>query len=486
MNPFDFAPIPPDGPKPLPEEVGKGRCVEGYLEYSIETKTPLHITGLTTKTGNHFGVKTFYENYGRKIIPGASVRGMLAAFIEALTGSDMSIFTRGDENENKPDKIPPYAKYYNSKDKDTKPNRHVGFLVASRDHNLASKKNVIPGRTKLKYERAQTLPDGFGQGKTKDAARFLFGFINPETDADGNDPTSRAGRLIFEDIIIEDDNVFDKWNAWDIDGKAIMGGPNPRANTAWYFEPGEPRWRFAGKQYPVWEILANKIRGRKFYFHQYPKKCHDEYRGWAKFNEDMRRAEFKKNGKSKTPKMVEYQVDALRPGTIIPGGRIYFTDMPERLLKFLIYWMELENNMAFKLGALKPFGFGSVSMKVTGVFYREMDAPLDPIKPRPIEKGAFDSELIYRPAYEKLNKIMHFPTEKQKEDYVFVYPVYRQQLKNPKDKGFAQPETAPDNQPKLNEIKKFAPTPGNSKKITMYFDHYQKNARNYPTVMEQE
>ena len=450
MNPFDFVPLPPGGPKALPKDLLDERRLEGRITYRIQTLTPLHITGRTTKSGKHFHTQYFNEAYGRKVIPGASVRGMLSAFIEALTGSDMRSFTRGNESGR------PYAKSRG---------RHVGFLMASPGDGVEGKteKDTYTHRGQKKtrplYERHDTMPRGFGRRKIEDAARCLFGYVAQEKrDGDENGAAEIAvgGRLAFEDIPLpaEMETVFSK--AWDLDSDAIMGGPNPRANTAWYFTPGGPRMRSTAEGHRVWEILADEVRGRKFYFHQRPEPCHAQYAEWKRWMKAM----------------VEYQVEAIPAGATIGGGRIDFTDLPESLLTLLAYAVALEPGMAHKLGGRKPYGFGSVALAIDGLDYRYMDEPLQPIKPEGL-RGRLDTKLLDLGAYKRLKRILHFPQRGEEGDYLFVYPPFNPRGKDPEQRGFATVERAVGDPPK----------PGNSQKITMYFDHYQKTAVNYKKVM---
>ena len=82
MNPFDFVPMPDGGPIAIPEDILNQPRLEGYIEYSIEVRTPLHITGKTTKSSSHYDRKWFFRQAGKRVIPGASVRGMVSAFID--------------------------------------------------------------------------------------------------------------------------------------------------------------------------------------------------------------------------------------------------------------------------------------------------------------------------------------------------------------------------------------------------------------------
>ena len=481
MNPFEFVPLPVNGPREIPTIVALGTPrLEGYLTYSLTTLTPLHITGKTTKENNHFEKKRFYENYGKKVIPGSSLRGMIASFVEALTGSDLGAFTRGDE-KSKSDR-PVYGKRYD--ENNAQKCRHVGFLMASADDHIETKNKSdeysYRGQTKkrCRYERNETVPPRFGRHIVDDAARFLFGYVDQDNEENKN---ASAGRLIFEDLIIPENVKMINPSVWDLDGKSVFGSPNPRANTAWYFTPGEARVRKTDKGFRVWEVLADKVRGRKFYFHQRPESCHEEYRKWKrKWLSDL----------------TEYHVEALEPGTAITNGRIYFRDLPETMLTLLVYSLMLpEMNMAHKLGAFKPFGLGSVRIEVDELFYSDMANPLSPIESQGL-KGKLVGSLIDQVSYRFLKKIMHFPEDGEEKDYLFIYPPFNPKGKTAEEKGFAVVEQvydrhlAPGNVNRSNcSVKQTAtsppghPTPGKSKKTTLFFDQYQMKAKNFEKVI---
>jgi len=476
MNPFEFVPLPVNGPREIPTTVARGTPrLEGYLTYSLTTLTPLHITGKTTKENNHFEKKSFYENYGKKVIPGSSLRGMIASFIEALTGSDLGAFTRGDEKSNS--NKSPYGKHYD--ENNAQKCRHVGFLMASADDPIETKNKLDKyhhrgqEKTRCRYERNETFPPRFGRHVVHDAARFLFGYVDQENEENKN---AKAGRLIFEDLIIPDAVKIINPSVWDLKSDAVFGSPNPRANTAWYFTPGESRIRKTDRGFRVWEVLADKVRGRKFYFHQDPKACFDEYLKW-------------KN-------LVKYDAQSVKQNSVIPNGRIYFRDLPETMLTLLAYSLMLpEMNMAHKLGALKPFGFGSVRIEVDELLYRDMANPLNPIESQGL-KGKLVGSLIDQVSYRFLKKIMHFPEDGEEKDYLFIYPPFNPGGKTSEEKGFAVVERvydrhlAPGNVNRSNcSVKKTAPRPpghpipGKSSKTTLFFDHYQTEAKNFEKVM---
>jgi RAMP superfamily protein len=476
MNPFEFVPLPVNGPREMPTTLSCGTPrLEGCLTYSLKTLTPLHITGKTTQKDNCFERKSFYENYGKKVIPGSSLRGMIASFIEALTGSDIGAFTRGDEKSK-------YGKHYD--ENNAQKCRHVGFLMASADDPIETKNKLNKyhhrgqEKTRCCYERNETLPPRFGRHVVDDTARFLFGYVDQDNEENKN---ASAGRLIFEDLIIPDDVKLVDQPAWDLNSNAVFGSPNPRANTAWYFTPGESRVRRTNSGFRVWEVLADKVRGRKFYFHQHPKICHEEYRKWQrKWLSDL----------------TEYNVEAIEPGAAITNGRIYFRNLPETMLTLLAYSLMLpEMNMAHKLGALKPFGFGSVRIEIDELFYRDMANPLRQIESQGL-KGKLVGSLIDQVSYRFLKKIMHFPDDEEKKDYLFTYPPFNPRGKTSEEKGFAVVERAYDRHPAPGNVNRSDcavkqtatsppghPIPGKSSKTTLFFDHYQTKAKNFEKVM---
>lgn len=526
MNPFDFVPLPQGGPRALSNEIIKETRYEGYIEYSIKVLTPLHITGMTEKDGDHFKVKHFNESYGKKVIPGSSIRGMLAAYIEAVTGSDLRSFTRGKEGKERRES----GKWYEEDGSGrvaAEKCRHVGFLMAAgNDPNYRGLDHAKdPARSwrgeahksKEFHERRATLPDNFAMNKFDheerdddpeknpvknpdknpcvDLAGFLFGYVPQEDEKDEkkkknnkkDKPPSipaRSGRLIFEDVTIPGETAFVNENAWDIKGDASFGMPNPRASTAWYFTPGSNRMRTVslsnGMSFSVWEVLADKARGRKFYYHQHPEACRKEYKA---VNDEMQRALMalpeNKRKNRKLPQLVAYDVEAVAPESVITGGRIDFRDLPKSLLLFLLYALDLNQDldtlprMAHKLGGLKPFGFGSVALTINKIVHRPSKGLPGPLNSEDPE-GDIPKDIWHPEAFRCLQKIMHFPQGDESRDFVFVYPPFNPLGSNPEAKGFAMVERA-DSGGK-------GPTPGNSQKLTMFFDHYQKSADNCPKV----
>ena len=470
MNPFDFVPLRKDGPKPLPEEIlNDHELYEGYIEYSIETLTPLHITNKIASSNDHARLsnKSFNRERvgGPPLIPGSAIRGMLLNFIETLTGSDLSVITEGDE------KNFPYGKNFTGNWRDNIENRHVGFKVQSGDH--PNGKNLDPISymhnsrivNRSRFECTPTLPSNYGLRKQIDAATFLFGKVK--------DNNSIAGRLVFEDILLND-NMLADYEALDIIGDSVFGSPNPRANTAWYFLPRidktTPSPRIRHTNYgDVWEVLAHRVRGRKFYYHQDPIACIDYYwRKWAKVNGGF------------SP-LCKYRVQSIIENRVLPNGKLFFKSLPLKMVMLLRFAMELEPGMAHKLGALRPFGFGSIRIKNLTTCLRKQVSVFEKYQEEKSDVKIDEfASILDKVALEWLRKISscQMDMENQNSDNLFIYPPFDMQAKG-ELRGFAQIETAIDNllQPNPNS------NPRNYKKLTLFFDSYQRGAINFPVVM---
>ena len=138
---------------------------------------------------------------------------------------------------------------------------------------------------------------------------------------------------------------------------------------------------------------------------------------------------------------MEYDVETVAANTEINGGRIYFSGLNESMLILLAYALCLEPGMAHKLGALKPFGLGSVSFSVSGLFYRDMARPLDSIESQGL-KGSVTPDLFDDIAYNYLKRIMRYPEASEADKYLFMYPPFNPRANSPEEKGFATVENA--------------------------------------------
>lgn len=507
MNPFDFVPLP-DKPLAIPDSILSEPHYEGVLSYTMEVLQPLHIGGAIEKKGHAVSKRHFFRSAQGPVIPGASIRGMLLSAIEAITGSDVyKRYTRGDEGFTVTN--PTEAKYAKRYDASNPNNcRHVGWLAMAEDDPF---QKDMSEEAKRAFERRRTLPNGFGLGKVMDVATYLFGRVteakvkskDSESGSQTEDTCSQRGRLCFEDIIVPPDLLSWDFKALDLNSDSSFGAPNPRANSAWYFTHSHFRRRHAfnrnnpARPHIVWEALADKLRGRKFYFHHDAARCIEYYKNeWAPPME------------GRLP-LVQHAIEAVTPsvGRNKPlTGQILFRDMPFSLVQLLHNTVSLPEQFAYKLGGLKPMGFGSIMLYSTGLCWRRQDAPLSSIKPLTdaewtnFKENVAWQRLYYDPAFEIFKKIHRHPEDWSNKNWQFYYPPYRQVPRNgqpyrdflkqkfeenPCLKGFAQPpqvNAAGRNKVGTREIVTDL-GPEHFDKLTMFFDHYQKTAANYTAVM---
>jgi hypothetical protein len=466
MNPFDFVPLPSGGPKEVPISLLDKARYDGSIEYSLETRTPVHISGKIdkSKNGSFYFQRHFLREGSGLVIPGSSIRGMLRSYVEALTGSDFGAVTIGDEKENYSIEDSPNETPYGKKEK----TRHIGFKIQGENHpNWNNRMNLFYKKGAVKYECNNTVPQGFSRSLGYDSASFLFGCVSKE-----NEANAKSGRLDFDDIQIDSSKIrLINAKALDVDGNAAMGAPNPSASTAWYFTPGEVRTRrvrpHGGKEFDAWEVIADKVRGRKFYFHQNALECFNHYNVyWNRNNSD--------SDVGFMP-LKPYQVESIAPRQVVPCGKIFFRDLPLTLIKLLLNAIELDETKAHKLGALKPFGFGSVKLAVNGVNFRLHTQFLDkPQTDRTIIDQEDISSLIDIRAKNWLDKINMLPSKENQKAYKFIYPPFNFSARSDDEKGFAL----------VLKTRDYAkPEPESCKKTTMYFDQYQRKATNFETVM---
>ncbi len=92
-NPFDFVPFAREPKLLRPEDFDRmGRKISGYLDVTITALTPVHVVG-TYQRGDGESQSRMYRQDGSPMIPAATIRGMLRAFIEALTSGWVSSAT---------------------------------------------------------------------------------------------------------------------------------------------------------------------------------------------------------------------------------------------------------------------------------------------------------------------------------------------------------------------------------------------------------
>jgi len=331
-NPFDFVPFAQE-PKLLRSDQfdRMGKKISGYLELTLTALTPVHVVGAYQR-GDGESHSAMYRQDGVAMIPAASIRGMLRAFIEALTSGWVSQATET------------YPRQFR--------HRHLGFSLFETyvdEKGRETDPAVNPAFKPTHY------PDG-----RMDLATYLFGIV---TEPEGEEqPLTRRSKIWVEDAEIPEEALVTKtyW-APDIDADAFMGGPKPSRSNWWYFQPHEI-WRRRTRGHELAEFVGQKLRGRKFYYHQDPAgpmRYYDVNGSWPY--------------SIKRP-FHRVWLEAMEAGQTTKSFRIYLEGVPLYLAALLVLVLEPGPTIRHKLGYGKAYGYGSVAFNVANVHMR-YDAP---------------------------------------------------------------------------------------------------------------
>lgn len=343
-NPFDFVPFSNNVTTLSREEFDSlGERYNGYLTVQLKTLTPLHIVGSQTGNGRRITDSKFYRQNGTPIIPGSSIKGMLRAFIEAITNGWLS-----QVNEE-------YPKIDGRQDKNN--GRHIGFRLFDEYPDPQNR----PGRLSSKPAAWPNLKPTTTIDKL-DIASWMFGHVSTATDKSEADAV--RGRVSVEDAVIDPALLDSTYKLPDIDGAAYMGGGKPSASSWWYFSPFSVRKRVVDP-HRMAEFVGQKLRGRKFYYHQQPVQCLAWYdRHWKQMNETKNKAK-----QIVQPPMYVYPVETMKSDKTV-CFRVYLKDIPKKLLALLCICLESGKNIRHKLGFGKAYGYGSVELTIKNAMIR--------------------------------------------------------------------------------------------------------------------
>ncbi|NTW70277.1 MAG: hypothetical protein HGB23_10620 [Chlorobiaceae bacterium] len=334
-NPFDFVPFAEGEPTlKTPEEwLAYGNLRTGSIKVEMKTLTPVHIVGEQRMEGKNIKESLFYERHGQHYIPGSSIKGVLRGFIEAACNGWASQLT-------------PY--YPRTK----KNNRHTyGFKVIN---NIELEKDEsIDINNVCSIPEKLVIPENIQNGI--DLPSFLFGFVPGKSSDNEKFNTSWKSRIsIFDaEVTLPLSSIKDK-NSYTIpdlkDSDAFMGGPHPSASSWWYQHPNIVK-KNEQEQFTNYHFLGTGFRGRKFYFHQDPKKCIKEYNkimewGWLNF----------------------FPVECVEKGSSITFD-IFFNNVPEQLLNIFYYALEPDKRICHKIGYGKAYGYGSIEFSILKIDY---------------------------------------------------------------------------------------------------------------------
>lgn len=396
--PFDFVPFSKE--KQLVstvsewEGLGQGKLLSGCIKYKLHIKTPLHIVGNQKKnTKQEIEKSNFMRRNGSPVILSTSLKGMIRAFMEALTDSWISQATDC------------YEMVHGE--------RSNAFSAFS-----SGAKGSIGPAIPLKHHPNPV------SGKI-DLATFLFGSV-----FESNEDSAYPSRLFFEDVNIQEADLLENSLKFpDIPGKAFMGGPKPRINNWWYFEPKALKKKvFKGHQNT--DFIGGNFRGRKFYYHQNPKKVLAWYanpENWPHMN------------KKKETIYREYPIETL-PENKSLDGKIYFEYLPSTLLGLVLLSIT-PKGMAHKLGYGQAFGLGSIQFEIINIYLTENEG---------FDTTSYESKMdpmdLTHPCYKQfvdpialkwLRRILTYDSnEIRKPDHIFTYPLFGPTFNGEKEGDF--------------------------------------------------
>jgi len=482
-NPFDFIPFVDEGPdlKTPSEWALLDKLFTGYLELTITALTPVHIAGKqeASEDGKRIIKSHFYRQNGKACIPAFTIRGMLRSFIEAACNCWVS-------------QVTPF--YLNVKDK-----RNLSFMVIDVKEEFEKKGGEYDPQLKLSL-RSEFWPKVGDEGKV-DLASYLFGFIPDEKEREAWHGVINIEDAFLSGPVFKGDSG--DFQIPDVEVKAFMGSPNPSAKTWWYHRPCAIRKRkekrvMNGKERELitLDFLGNGFRGRKFYYHQDPITCVSKYlpKDW--------------------PKLYHIKIECIPPGKKTDVFRIYFDEIPQRLLYLLLWSLAPGHHIRHKLGYAKAYGYGSVFINVENCHFRSsaisnqepffnefiketktVKWDLDTIKNKRLD------EFIHQGSLEKLAKVLFY---KEPLNLIFLYPKFSREgfignisMNDLREVSLAlgyQPdfsndlwEVTPEQAYKIADAlskkeKKEKDRVVKGIKPTLHFEVYQKNALGYQEI----
>lgn len=201
------------------------------------------------------------------------------------------------------------------------------------------------------------------QNRQECPACALFGHV------DKSGTGSRGSKLRFSDLKVEEIKAPEEYY-YQITTLPTLGGPK-LGNVDFYLQKPENAsfwtydYYFKYKKDGTGTVLIEepgKLRGRKYYWH-HPEYC------------------LKKSSKLPTdkPGTLNKTVRPLMNG-ISFTGELYYEDISEKQLKQLVWILNSEKEkIGYKLGAAKPFGFGSIVCQVLEVTERTIGVENDRI-----------------------------------------------------------------------------------------------------------
>jgi len=403
MNPFDFVPFATEPQLRSIKEWFKvdDTLVSGYLNVKIKALTPVHIVGRQTIENKNKLEKSFFNRRnGKAIIPGSSIRGMLRHFVETACNGWASQMTEE------------YAKEPNK--------RKYGFKVIDIESKSEEEQNQNTEKLNLALDDKYAVP---ANPNKIDLASFLFGFVPMK------EGKAFAGRLTIEDAPIQSDQISfnDKYYIPDLDSDAFMGGAHPSKSSWWYQKAQQIQ-----VVNNIVEFIGMGYRGRKFYYHQNPAQCIQWYFDCDNWPKDLERELYK------------VPIECFKPHCLTDTFRIYFEDLPKKLISFILFVLSPGNKIRHHLGYGKAYGYGTVQLIIDDGIFRGYD--FDSLEDIPIQslineiynalwdetrlKNLSIGEYLHRPSITALSKIMWYEPD---SNLLFTYPRFNDGYKVTKE-----------------------------------------------------
>jgi len=414
-NPFDFVPFAKKDPElKTPQEwLALGNLKTGRITVQMKALTPVHIVGeqpmekINGKDGKNIEKSLFYQRNDKYYIPGSSIRGVLRGFIEAACNGWASQLTPYFEEEKE-------KHTYGFKVVESETPSTAKIYASLSDNPAVDNDFCVPAS-----------PD-----KGIDLASFLFGYIPGKTDNKDQFIPAWKGRIMIDDVEVDESKLSALSNnksyvVPDLNEQdAFMGGPHPRASSWWYFHPHaiEKEEVSAGSNRTVttYHFIGAGYRGRKYYFHQDPKKSIQEYKSvlkWGLLN--------------------FFPIQCLEKGKSITFN-ILFSNITEQLLHLLLFTLEPGRRIRHKIGYGKAYGYGSVEFSIKEVVFQRkgFDENTDIVDPNGLrsefckEITTIDREekngiacFLHKPSLDNLSAILWYE-EPLAQTFSYPYPGY--------------------------------------------------------------
>ncbi|MCX6177788.1 MAG: hypothetical protein NT163_00135, partial [Chlorobiales bacterium] len=164
-----------------------------------------------------------------------------------------------------------------------------------------------------------------------------------------------------------------------------------------------------------YHFIGSGFRGRKFYFHQDPKKSVQKYRDILKWN------------------LLNFApIECFEKGNSVTFD-VFFKNIPEKILNILLFALEPGKRIRHKIGYGKAYGYGSIELSIQDIVYQSkgfndsISVDLDAIRKTmreqltncDTEDKSSIAHFLYKQSLEALSFILWY---EESLGYIFTYP----------------------------------------------------------------